>query len=33
MTMLPFLFMAPVAAELVKMYLRHTAKQGAPVLS
>jgi Ca2+-transporting ATPase len=31
--MIPFMLMAPVAAELVKIYLRKTAKQQAPVLS
>jgi len=31
--MIPFMLMAPVAAELVKIYLRKTAKHPAPALS
>jgi hypothetical protein len=31
--MIPFMLMAPVAAELVKIYLRKTAKHPAPVIS
>ena len=31
--MIPFMLMAPVAAELVKIYLRRTVKHPAPVIS
>jgi hypothetical protein len=31
--MIPFMLMAPVAAELVKIYLRKTAKRRAPAMA